>query len=149
MGILTEQRAGSFFRSESSSGFKLIFFKQQQVFFSSPRSRKPEDAAPGRRTCYRPGLFSCPVRNTHHGGGGSGCGSVFALYMSRGGAGRKAPGVVLWTIACPPFLFFIIYLFAWLRARPPSHHDAAPPSYAVAPSYLSVSYTHLTLPTKA
>ena len=116
MGILTEQRAGSFFRSESSSG--LIFFsisyyfifKQQQVFFSSPRSRKPEDAAPGRRTCYCPGLFSCPVRNTHHGGGGSGCGSVFALYMSRGGAGRKAPGVVLWTIAFPPFLFLFIYL---------------------------------------
>ena len=45
MGILTEQRAGSFFRSESSSGlifFSIYYFifKQQQVFFSSPRSRR-------------------------------------------------------------------------------------------------------------
>ena len=139
MGILTEQRAGSFFRSESSSGFKLIFFKQQQVFFSSPRSRKPEDAAPGRRTCYRPGLFSCPVRNTHHGGGGSGCGSVFALYMSRGGAGRKAPGLVLWTIACPSFLFLFIYLLCSELGRLTTTTPPRPrPSYAVSPSYLFI-----------
>ena len=144
MGILTEQRAGSFFRSESSSGFKLIFFKQQQVFFSSPRSRKPEDAAPGRRPCYRPGLFSLPcAKYPPRRRWISGCGSVYLHYICHAGLrGKKAPGVVLWTIACPPFLFLFTYLLCSELGRLATTTPPRPrPSYAVAPSVSSEATT--------
>ena len=84
--------SGFLFRSESSSGLIFYFQTSGRVFFSSPRSRKPEDAAPGRRTCYCPGLFSCPVRNTHHGGGGSLAADLYIciIYVTRGRGAKSA-----------------------------------------------------------
>ena len=133
MGILTEQRAGSFFRSESSSGLIFYFQTSGRVFFSSPRSRKPEDAAPGRRTCYCPGLFSCPVRNTHHGGGGSLAADLYIciIYVTRGRGAKSARRCAV--DHCVSSVSIFIYLFALLRARPPSYHDAAPGPHTPSP----------------